>query len=223
MVSEKTVTLPDGSKAYVDSQPSSCGLQEIFGISTYDKHCPLRQGMVVVDAGACVGMFTLKAAKLVGDDGVVVAVEPHAEAFYWLSRNVALNRCGNVFCVNVALWNHVGAARLSVGWLGATSLVKDYNVSVAYVGTVTLNYLRQVLGLQRFDFLKIDTEGAEPEILEAYVPDKNVFIALEAHGREEQLKPLLEAKGLTVLVEPHAGASAMMYATNRRQASDNRF
>jgi FkbM family methyltransferase len=51
----------------------------------------LRRGEVVVDAGACIGYFTLLAAELVGAQGRVVALEPNPQSAALLRRNLALN------------------------------------------------------------------------------------------------------------------------------------
>ncbi|MCB4821699.1 FkbM family methyltransferase [Roseicella aerolata] len=51
----------------------------------------LRPGETVVDAGACIGYFTLLTADLVGAGGRVVALEPNPQSAALLRRNVALN------------------------------------------------------------------------------------------------------------------------------------
>lgn len=211
------VELPDGAKAYEDSQPGSCGLAEVYDVEVYEKHFKVQRGMVVLDAGACVGMFTLKATRIVGDEGFVVAVEPHAEAFHWLSKNVQLNGYKNVACVNAALWNNVGFGKLSFGWLGASSLVRTYGVETqsVFVGTVTPDYLKRMFNLERVDFLKVDTEGAEVPILEGFTPNPNQFISLESHGDDDAIQKHLEGKGFKVQVEKRKSVgTSMVYACN---------
>ncbi|HEV2731853.1 MAG TPA: hypothetical protein VGV15_17620, partial [Terriglobales bacterium] len=51
----------------------------------------LRPGQVFVDVGANVGVFTVKAAKEVGNDGLVIAIEPFIETALRLSHNVRAN------------------------------------------------------------------------------------------------------------------------------------
>ena len=51
----------------------------------------LSPGDVFIDVGANVGLYALKAARLVGPTGRVLALEPGAEAFGHLTSNLALN------------------------------------------------------------------------------------------------------------------------------------
>lgn len=51
----------------------------------------LEEGMTFVDVGAHVGLFTLPAAKWVGESGRVVAFEPHPDNYEMLVGNIATN------------------------------------------------------------------------------------------------------------------------------------
>lgn len=63
----------------------------------------VRPGDVVIDGGANVGFFTVLLSKLVGPDGLVIAVEPSGRNFKKLEANLALNGCSNVITVEKAL------------------------------------------------------------------------------------------------------------------------
>jgi hypothetical protein len=56
----------------------------------------LKPGYVFVDVGAHVGRYTLLAAKKVGADGLVIALEPIPETFQTLRENIEVNRVNNV-------------------------------------------------------------------------------------------------------------------------------
>lgn len=56
----------------------------------------VRPGDVVIDGGANVGFFTVLLSKLVGPDGLVLAVEPSERNRIKLARNLDLNGCTNV-------------------------------------------------------------------------------------------------------------------------------
>src|SRR5262252_2322591 len=62
----------------------------------------LTKGMTVIDIGAQMGMYTLTAAKLVGESGVVVAVEPSSREFQRLTFHVTVNDLRNVRCLRLA-------------------------------------------------------------------------------------------------------------------------
>lgn len=65
----------------------------------------LRKNMVVVDAGAGSGWFTLKACSKVGEGGMVFSFEPDECRFKLLVKNIELNGFRNVCPINRALNN----------------------------------------------------------------------------------------------------------------------
>lgn len=68
----------------------------------------LKPGMIVIDGGAYVGLYTLIAARRIGSTGVVVAFEPDPYNFQVLSFNVTRNRATNVILTRKALSDCVG-------------------------------------------------------------------------------------------------------------------
>ena len=48
------------------------------------------RGGTVLDVGANIGFITVRAARAVGSQGRVIAIEPHPERFHYLERNIAL-------------------------------------------------------------------------------------------------------------------------------------
>jgi tRNA G37 N-methylase Trm5 len=63
----------------------------------------LRQGDVFVDVGANIGLFSLVAARHVGQSGKVYAFEPTANIYDRLCENVQLNQFNNILCFQLAL------------------------------------------------------------------------------------------------------------------------
>ena len=88
----------------------------------------LRPGDFFIDVGANFGLYSVKAGKCVGDQGLVWSFEPAAETFASLDRNVKLNRLANVHALRLAISDFDGEAELKVsvegrdGWntLGAS-------------------------------------------------------------------------------------------------------
>lgn len=139
-------------------------------------HETLVRGNVFVDVGANVGYFTLLGAKLVGPEGLVVAVEAHPELARILHRNVVINGVyGYVTTHNRAAWSestqlefHVRenfAGNSSVGTIDAVGLARLGDTERAVqVEAVPLDEL--LAGLPRpVDVIKIDVEGAEVHAL----------------------------------------------------------
>src|SRR5881397_2345816 len=56
----------------------------------------LQPGHIFVDIGANIGAFTIPAARCVGKDGLVIAVEASADIFAYLAKNVDANEAGQV-------------------------------------------------------------------------------------------------------------------------------
>lgn len=69
-----------------------------------------KAGDVVFDVGAHIGSFALKAARLVGEEGLVVALEPELENYRILKENIELNGLENVVLLPMALSDFQGTA-----------------------------------------------------------------------------------------------------------------
>jgi FkbM family methyltransferase len=128
----------------------------------------LGTGQVFVDVGANVGVFTVKAAKEVGNDGLVVAIEPFIETALRLSRNVQANKYTNVrirtFCMGRV--TQQSNLYLNQGKPNSFSLIPKGSAESISVLSVSLDDLCCWESLDRIDYLKIDAEGAEAAVLE---------------------------------------------------------
>jgi FkbM family methyltransferase len=129
----------------------------------------IKSGMIIVDAGAHIGTFTISVSKIVGERGEVIAIEPEGNSFGQLTKNLELNKIKNVIPINIALSDFNGNKDFFVTKESACSsfisnpdqqIVDKTNVKVK-----SLDSLLQEINIDKIDFLKIDTEGAEPEIL----------------------------------------------------------
>ena len=141
----------------------------------------LRPGMVAVDVGANVGLHTLHMAEQVGDGGHVLAIEPQPDIAHRLRQNLALNRVKNVTLYETAcsrpgqteatLVISTSSARtahlsLSGGDLAARGGgTAGLSTVSANVSVTTLDALFAGSGLHRLDFVKIDVDGGEYDVL----------------------------------------------------------
>ncbi len=131
-------------------------------------HHFLRKGDVFMDVGANSGVFSMKAAKCVGDQGCVLALEPLPDMLYTLYRNVALNGFSNVRLRNFCLSDQKGTAEFWInhGRPASSGLVRhDERAARFSTLCLTLDELAAIEKLTRLDYLKIDAEGAETRIL----------------------------------------------------------
>lgn len=132
---------------------------------------------VFVDAGAHVGKYTFSLARIVGPGGKVVAIEPDPRNFDALKEGIRLNGFSNISAFNVAAFDCERELTLylapdegmtHMGWLfgkGGSSIKRKDNRSVCVVKAQTIDKIVDGLRLSHVDFVKIDVEGAEYEVL----------------------------------------------------------
>lgn len=132
----------------------------------------LKPGMAVLDVGANFGYFTLLAAQAVGPSGMVLAFEPEPANFALLEQNIALNGHAHVRAFALALSDREGSVALfkDPANLGNPSF-SEHNVPASgdevEVPTTRLDALlaREAGMPARFDFLKMDVQGAKALVL----------------------------------------------------------
>ena len=131
----------------------------------------LQPGMTVLDIGAHHGLYTLLASKQVGGSGKVIAFEPAPRERRLLSRNLRLNFSSNVRVESCAVGSDVSKAELFVVEGhddGCNSLRPPAVAATAKTISVDVIPLDEYLSktsLDRVDFVKIDVEGGEQEVL----------------------------------------------------------
>jgi FkbM family methyltransferase len=130
----------------------------------------LRESDVVIDCGAHVGLYSALASAIMQNRGVVIAVEPHPDTAELLKRNI--KNCGatRARIVQAALSSEAGSVLFYPG--GPTrsaysSLMPEEPGQPGIpVTATTLDALCEAQGVERIDFLKIDAEGSELQVLE---------------------------------------------------------
>jgi len=126
----------------------------------------LREGMVVVDVGANIGLYTLLSARRVGATGKVFAFEPVPHVYERLKENIAVNAITNVYALQLALSDAPGTARLFTGRNSMQgSLYRQQTLQTIDVTTTSLDQFLGENGVEKVDAVKIDAEGAEMHIL----------------------------------------------------------
>lgn len=126
----------------------------------------VQQGDVVLDIGAHIGVFTAKALDL--GAAKVVAVEPDPSNVECLRRNFSKEiTAGRVVLVEEAAWNKRETLTFHLGESSAwNSLMGGSGPGTLEVAARPLDEIVAELGLESVDYVKIDVEGAEAEVLE---------------------------------------------------------
>lgn len=176
---------------------------------------------LVVDIGAHIGVFAIFASKL-ARKGRIYAFEPIPENFKMLQHNIEINGIENVIPINKAISDRKGQREmlLSESNPAEHSFYFGRNATRKLrVQTVSLKDVIEQNNIPQIDFLKMDCEGAEYEVLFG-CPD-NILkmirkISLEYHNVDNirnvfSLKNFLEEKGLKVKIE--SDNCNMLYAT----------
>lgn len=132
----------------------------------------LRPGDIFVDVGANFGLYTLIAAKCVGNSGHVYAFEPSGKTFQRLVDNVILNHFTNVECFNLGLSdsNTTGEINISLdgfdAWNSLSKPTAGERFDSQVVHLATWNDFAKENNLEgKVQFMKIDVEGWEAHVL----------------------------------------------------------
>lgn len=133
----------------------------------------LRPGMKVIDIGANIGLFSLLAAKLVGEEGCVYSIEPRGENARLLLYSARLNGFRNIRLLPTAVGNTTGYTlyQTHIGANGAlmTKSSDEAEPHSEFNSQAILHPTSQVVPIARLDNLisgqidviKLDIEGAE--------------------------------------------------------------
>lgn len=125
-------------------------------------------GDTVLDIGANVGVVALQMARRVGGAGRVHAFEPNPAVASLLTQSLAENRLTQVTLHQYGLGAASGSFQLNVPSrnAGAASFVRGRGQSSAVnVPVRTLDDVAVDHGISRIDFIKMDVEGFEADVV----------------------------------------------------------
>jgi FkbM family methyltransferase len=129
----------------------------------------VRSDRAVIDVGANIGWFTLVAASKLKGKGLVYSFEPEPTNFSLLNSSVARNHLPNVKLVKKCVSDTNQNRCLFYGRRdnpGSHSIVRDMGWGAIEVQSVTLDFFSVENHISRIGLLKIDVEGAEPNVMQ---------------------------------------------------------
>lgn len=129
----------------------------------------LRPGQRIIDIGANHGVYTLPMAKVVGPTGAVWAFEPASRTAALLAAGIAANEFDQIVLEQSAISKECGTARLALNDNSELNALMQSDQAAApsseTVAVVTLDDCLRRYGWTDIDFMKIDAEGEEANIL----------------------------------------------------------
>jgi FkbM family methyltransferase len=172
------------------------------------EHFTPKQGDIVIDIGAHIGRYTIIASKRVGMNGKVVAIEASPSNFEMLNRNIQLNQLTNIISLNHVVYSK--ETKLKLYSPGQESGHTIYNTIISdratneekfvKVNANTLDYILQSKGIkQEVNWIKIDVEGAEFEVLKGATnvlsKSNDIALLIEIHNLKDNTnlyRPIVE-------------------------------
>ena len=184
-------------------------IDEIFRIGVYTPaNLPIEPDDIVVDIGANVGVFAVYAASRTKN--TVLAFEPSPANVEFLRKNTQINSFHNIVVHNLAVSDRSGTENFALARIGGGHLLSSHSAKgeireCVEISTTTLERIIRDNSLEQIDFLKLDCEGAEGQILQS-TPRSQIRkirkIAIEFHDNVSSLHhgkiaELLEAQGFS--------------------------
>lgn len=131
------------------------------------KYYDFSTGDTVVEVGAFMGYYAMRAAELVGASGKVIAVEAVEENLRLLNKNISANAIKNITVVPKAAWKSTGTltfyrhARQQASAISTTVNAQEE----FHVACETIDNILEGLGVTHASFIRIQVNGAEREVL----------------------------------------------------------
>lgn len=172
-INKKSEVEIDGHHFYLDNKDS-------LGLSLNKDYEPevtkcmkenIKEGDIVVDIGANIGVHTILMAKLVGKEGKVYAFEPDITNFKLLKKNVEVNNYKNIVLVNKAVSDRNDKIKLYLcknnnathRTYNSRNVSGKFNGKYVEIDCIKLdNYFEDK---EKPNFIKIDIEGSEPKVM----------------------------------------------------------
>ena len=156
---------------------------------------------LIIDGGSNIGLATLY-FKWLYPQSQIYCFEPDPETFKILLINIKQNHLKDISAYNVALWEKKGRIDffvdlLNPGWLTMSAFYNRLPKNKIKVKSVCLS---QYLKKKKIDFLKLDIEGAENNVIEELLRN-NVLGSIDQMQIEYHYDIESDSGGLSLLIQ----------------------
>jgi FkbM family methyltransferase len=178
--------------------------------------CEIEPNDVVVDIGAFLGEFSIAASDIANR---VIAVEPDDSTYECLKKQV--NDKNNITIKNVVVSSKTGVVTFKKAEKPSESSISNVDQG-GYTRIKSNSYcledLINDLGVSKIDFLKVDAEGAEPEVVEGMdctqIKKLAIDVGNERFGEDTvaEVTSILESKGYSVRIKKDRNDDKIAFA-----------
>ena len=208
---------------YVGNSLRRYGEYSELEVKLFQEH--LKPGDSVIEVGANIGAHTIPLAKLVGPNGHVHAFEPQKLAFDLLTTNTMLNGLTQIHTEYKAIGDENKMLQLSSLDPHESHNFGHYKLSNHSEGKLVVAQITlDSSGIDQCDFLKIDVEGMELNVLKGgmeLIKKCRPIIYMEADDSETSQQTIDLLKSLNYNCQEHK--PALFNVDNYRDNSETIF
>ena len=181
---------------------------------------------IIIDIGGYIGTFAIPASKKV-KNGKIFSIEACKDTFTILKKNLKLNNIDNVIPFNIAISDSNKNSKLYYAPKGGSwgnSLTKNSSSGFEIVKSKTLKTFMNENKIPYCDFMKINCEGSEFEIIlssnKQTLQKVNTILILyhedynENHKKEELISHL-KSNGFSIITRNQTKKRGWVIAKNR--------
>ncbi len=157
---EGTLELRSGLRFLI--RPHSTDRAAVTEVLVLGCYSEVPEGSIVLDVGANIGAFSLAASRRAA---VVYAIEPVQANFEVLRRNIELNKASNIKAERLAMAAENGECEMAIAGVSSSMHYRSETAKIEKVTTITLERFLEERGILEVDYMKMDCEGSEWDIV----------------------------------------------------------
>ncbi len=149
----------------------------------------LKVGDIFFDIGANVGIYSLLASDIVGENGKVIAFEPLPSNINSLKKHIELNKCKNVIICEYALSDCDGTSNFEEHPDNTMGYLSNFGSLKIITHTIDTIIRKKLVPIP--NFIKIDAEGAESMILTGatfFLENYSSTLIVSLHSEQQRIE-----------------------------------